>query len=374
MPNTIFFKPAGQIENTGDLLINKAEIDVLRLHGNIVIDDSNTPTWFIDAICDNTVDERLSKISSKSLRWSILVSLISKTKSRAGKLYYVIPPGHRSTKGLTSALRSLSGGFKNYILKLFGCRIIRMGFSIGPFDSINGKIDSITSGSYYYFGVRDTQSLALANRLKFKNPQYFPDLAWCYKPYKQVNTNTKNDQEYIVLSFRSNEYGTQHREDYLVPIVTKIKALLEGELKNCKIVLAYQVQYDRDAAIYIAEKLSDSYNTEVLDHKMLLPEAEQLYNNAKVVISNRLHVLLLAFQCGTLSIPLIKPEDNKKIVGIYTDNGLGDMILDSEKDIDELQTSLTHIIQNERSNLNAFQTASKNNTDIIRHKLVEIFH
>ncbi|RYZ97887.1 MAG: polysaccharide pyruvyl transferase family protein, partial [Sphingobacteriaceae bacterium] len=366
------FKPAGQIENTGDLLINKSEIDALRRFGEIIIDDNNTPVWFIDAISDPQVDKKLSATSGKSLRMSILMQLLSGKNGK--QIYYVIPPGHRSTKGYKSALRSLSGGIKNFILKSFGCRIIRMGFSIGPFDNLNGQIDAMMSGSYHYFGLRDQKSLALAQKLNFKNPQYFPDLAWCYAPYPATAATMRADKDYVVLSFRSNEYGTSHQEDYLVPIVSKIKALLESGAKGSKVILSYQVQYDRDACIYIQQQLAGEFETELIDHKMLLPEAEGLYRNAKFVLSNRLHVLLLAFQTNALSIPLIKPEDNKKIVGIYADNGLGSMILDSEQDIALLTSSLGEILDNSTKYQQLFRDASQSNTGIIGQKLDSIFN
>ncbi|RYZ98794.1 MAG: polysaccharide pyruvyl transferase family protein, partial [Sphingobacteriaceae bacterium] len=335
---------------------------------------SVAPVWFIDAISNPQVDRKLSAVSSKSFNSTILSELLSGNKNGEKRhIYYVVAPGHRSTSGLTSARRTLLGGIKNYIFKLFGGRMIRMGFSIGPFDKLNAKAESIISGNYYYYGLRDHKSMALAKSLNFSDPQYFPDLAWCYKPYPEDPATARVDKNYVVLSFRSNEYGTAHNEDYLAPIVNKIKALLKT-VSTQKIVLAYQVQYDREAAVYIQQQIGNEYETELVDHKLLLPEAEALYRNAKLVISNRLHVLMLAFQCDTLAIPLINLEDNKKIVGIYADNGMGNIILDSDQDIALLETSLNNIVAAEEKHIQLFKDAAKRNTDLMREKLDGIFN
>ncbi|RVU00289.1 polysaccharide pyruvyl transferase family protein [Mucilaginibacter limnophilus] len=375
MKNIIFFKPGAQIENTGDLLINKSEIDVLRHYGDIIVDDSNTPEWFINAISNTLVDKKLSEVSKSSLNSTFLKNLLSGNKGGIKtRFYYVIAPGHRSAKGFKSAQRSLFAGLKNLTFKLLGGRVMRMGFSIGPFDKLNGWADSLISGTYYYFGLRDNKAITLAQQLNFSKPQYFPDLAWCYTPYPENSDIARKDSGYVVLSFRSNEYGTSHNENYLVPIVNKIKDLLRSVEGVKKIVLAYQVQYDRDAAVYMQQQLNDNFETELVDHKLLLPEAEALYRNATFVLSNRLHVLMLAFQCNTVAIPLIKLEDNKKIVGIYTDNGLGDIILDAEQESLILHASLNSTLASKERFIEIFKYASERNTQLIRQKLDTIFN
>lgn len=50
MKNKIFFLPASQVDNTGDVLINKVLLDQLRKHGELIINDENKPDWFLDEI------------------------------------------------------------------------------------------------------------------------------------------------------------------------------------------------------------------------------------------------------------------------------------------------------------------------------------
>lgn len=77
-----------------------------------------------------------------------------------------------------------------------------------------------------------------------------------------------------------------------------------------------------------------------------IQENREAYGEARMVISNRLHVLLLTMSSGGLPIALLEHEEHSKIAGLYEDIGLKDLVMNSKelsktlrnsKKLDELQ-------------------------------------
>ncbi|WP_316844705.1 polysaccharide pyruvyl transferase family protein [Pedobacter psychrodurus] len=372
MLNEIYFKPALQIENTGDLLINKAIVDLLDDYGNVILDDSHTPSWFIKEISPSGTHQYLSSVSSDSLLKTIFKRLRKKDKNDKHEIFLVIQPGHTSRKGLKPALWSIKTLVELFILKSFGCKIVRTGFSIGPFDTLNGWLESLTSRTFYHYSVRDKSSLNLAQRYKFHNPKYSPDLAWAYLPN---NIENKEMRVYYVLSFRSNSYGDLHDQNYLSPIIESLIEMLKGGMPlTTKIVISYQVKYDRDACLSLHAALSEIFpNVEFLDKKLLLDEAVSLYSGAKCVISNRLHVLLLAMQCNSLALPFVSEVDNRKITSIYKDNGLDSVIIYNSDTLEINRDKFSFAINNTNVIMNKFSTLVAKNTAMIKENLNNVF-
>ena len=373
MNNIIYFKPAKQTENIGDLLINLVEVDLLRPYGQIVIDDSSTPAWFVEEISTGVTDQRLSQISAKPLI-KTLASQLWKEKFSSDKknqYYMVIQPGHTSRQGFKAAYSSFRLNSKMFLLKLLGCRILRIGFSIGPFDNYNGWVESFGSLAYHFYAVRDHESLKIAQKYHFKRPQYFPDLAWAYAPEKTEKTGLS---EYIVVSLRSNAYGKTHDSAYLKPLMDSLRALLiSSKQQNVKLVVTYQVKYDRDACVEIYETFKNEFNTEFVDSKLTLKEANLIYGNAKFVISNRLHVLLLALKCGALSFPLVDVNDNKKITSIFQDNNLKDLILDVKENVAINSEKLEKSLSDRDGVMAEFKKIQAKNKSVIEQDLSNIF-
>jgi polysaccharide pyruvyl transferase WcaK-like protein len=365
----IYFKPALQIENTGDLLINKAEIDLVRKYGHVILDDNDRPEWFMQQLSPGGQDIALSALSSESLYKTIFKRLKGQsTKS----IYLLMPGGNTSRLGRQAAKSTFKNFLRLYRLKLAGCKIIRTGFSIGPFDTLNGWMESLNSRAFYHCSFRDQSSLKLANKYKFKDPKYAPDLAWAYEPALE-DTISKGD--YYVISLRSNTYGEIHDSSYLEPIKAKLLAVLRSVLSaERRIILSYQVKYDREACLEIYDHFKSEFpNIEVLDKKLLLKDAEDLYAGAKCVFSNRLHVLLLAMQTNTLAIPFINDVDNRKVTSIYNDNGLEDIMLYSDRDAAMQIDRLTSILGNEVDVMKRFRSLVDKNKALIIDNLNGVF-
>src|SRR5690606_15159059 len=101
--------------------------------------------------------------------------------SRKEKVYLLLVPGDTSRKGRKKAISKFKELSKFAVLKFFGCRIVRLGFSIGPFDRLNLLAEKLSSHIYHAYGLRDTKSLALAKKNNFKHLFFSPDFAWSYR-------------------------------------------------------------------------------------------------------------------------------------------------------------------------------------------------
>lgn len=331
MRNRAYFVPAGQVENLGDQLINMATLDAMRSHAEIVVDDLDAPGWFVDAITRQG-DVRFSSIAKRRFFLSLAKKVVGeRLRGETVRNFIVLPPGHTSRRGARQARAACGRYLRLLCLRLLGCRIVRAGFSIGPFDRLNAIVESAASRVIGFYGLRDQASLAIARRYRFADPQYFPDLAWS-GPF--VRSSRNHAEGPVVLSFRSNAFGQVHSSRYLAPIRQRLRQLLESPLLHGRrIVVAYQVQADAQAARELFEDLRDAgHPVELLADRLDLARARELYGGAFCVLSNRLHVLLMAAQSGGLPIALVQAGDNDKITSMLADNGLEGLALRLDAD------------------------------------------
>jgi polysaccharide pyruvyl transferase WcaK-like protein len=373
MKNRIYFLPAGQVENLGDQLINAAMVDAVRPHGEVVIDDLETPRWFVDAIC-KAGDGRVSASTRRRFFLGLARDAIrQKVRGEKVRNYVILPPGHTSRRGLGQA-RAAAGRYGRLLmLRLLGCRVIRAGFSIGPFDSLNGIVESLGSRAFHFYGVRDRQSVALAQRYRFSGARYFPDLAWSEQSEGSRRVAPENGP--VVVSFRSNAFGQVHSPEYLLPICRRLRLLLGSPgAAGRPVIVAYQVESDREASVEIVADLrAGGFSVERRPERIALDEAQALYGNACCVLSNRLHVLLLAAQCGSLPVALVHLKDNAKITSMLTDNGLDDLMISLDEDAETSLRRFDAILLRRTVVMAKIEKARRDNGRLIADSLSEIF-
>lgn len=364
--NHFLYNPVTQYDNTGDLLINKSLIYLLRTYGQVIIDDRKKPTTFINQLIAPQ-DQKLSELTEKGL-FSFLEGKLSRSMQSVDDVYYlVLVPGDFSKQGLKKALSGLKFYFRLRKLKKLGCRILRIGASLSTFDLPNYIVESLYSTTYFAYGLRDKQSMAKAARFRFSNVRYFPDLAWAYHP-NLIERESDVTERYILISFRANQSGTIHDRDFFSNVKHQLFALLSHDaFDDYKIVVSYQVQYDREASQELVDLFADKFEVEFIDRLLSLDEAVHLYTHADLVISNRLHVVLLGSICHTLSVPFINPLDNKKIASIYQDNAIYDLVLDYRDDITRLRDRLVNLVERKDAVRGLLEDKRKHNAQIIEN-------
>lgn len=345
--NKIYLLPAVQYNNTGDVLINKILIEELRIYGDLIVNDKGFPNWFIEELGVKE-NERFSNYYKDNFFEGIRISI---DNNKNIPHFLVIHPGHTSRQGWKTALLSDHGILKTikyFNLRRKGLKFLRFGFSIGPFDIFNTISESFYTRVFSYYGVRDTKSLTLAKNAKFHKPQLMPDLAWKYTFDKE----SEKKENYIVLSFRSGSFGTKHNSENLIPVISELKTIISSLNQNYKIKVVYQVLYDKEGAEEIYKDLkANDFNVELINEKLNLEAASKLYKNADLLISNRLHVILLGLVQGIPAFPLVREDHNQKIINIFTDNNLHEYLLyigDNSNNVKKIESILNNEVENNR--------------------------
>lgn len=320
MNKIIFFRPQTQYENMGDLVINQQLLKKILETGvkvEINLISENVPDWFISKLTkDIKID---SFLSNKFQYYKKLASSILSKKT----VFIFEPPGHHFHNDDIKKVKRWY--LKQRIIHLLGAEYVRIGVSIGPYSEDVLPIELKKSKLYKFTGVRELYSMEYLKSIDIVNFAYCPDLGACL-PFLKKNQN--NQENICLYEFRTSPLSTSMTDidgnSNIIDVLLKLK-----EKYILKPVL--QVELDRDYITYL-EKNIDSRNDPV---SFIHDGQESIYAEyakAKLVVSNRLHVLLFALSQGTMVIPVINRKLHFKVAGVFEDMGLGDVIFDTNSD------------------------------------------
>lgn len=366
----IYYDTRTQYENNGDLLISLTLINELKHYGNVIFDDNGAPPWYTREIVSPGTEGLSLHTKNTTIKHLFLESISLRRANPKSVRYLFLVPGHVTSAAGT--LVTLKRAAALMILKIFGVRIVRVGFSIDI--KPGALIDRLLLKSHYYLGLRDKQSLHNAIEAKAKNADYFPDLAWLYHPPPRLIEQKKKQ---IIISFRSSSLGTSHDSDRLKDTLKALSELLQSEeFKHYKITIAHQVSYDKEACQEIASflKKENTINVEHIDKKLSLTDSVELYSQSEYVISNRLHVLLIAAACKAVPVPLIKDGENIKIQSIFEDNQLDNLIIHESDNPTLKREKYQHLHKNRSQILKLLDSVQKENTEKARHNIAKLFN
>lgn len=226
--------------------------------------------------------------------------------------------------------------------------------TIFPFSSITnlGSLKTLRShlDIFNIFLIRDNKSLELLNQLDItKNSKVIKstDISFYLNYEFQKRTNDKK----IAVSFRAsipenhNNVNEQHLK--LLKLVSEI---------NNNIEYCYQVNEDLD---YLSEIFpNEDY------YKLDFYNWEEYYSQLDVILTNRLHVALMAMSKGVIPIISTSPNHNK-LISIFKENNLEELLV---CDIHSINKKVNFIFENcsiirEKMQL----TFSKNKVSILKN-------
>ena len=366
--NYIYYQTKTKFINTGDVLINKALLDSLRNYGHLRCNCSNEiPEHFIKELGIN----RDEKIEAKGELKFVLDVIKQKIKSKQNdKIYVVSGLGHHFGNSRKKIIRNLISGLIIFpIYRLFGIQIIRIGFSIGPVSKklgISEKIRSIFINHYY---VRDKKSLELCNKYRITKTKICPDMSWIYleKNSRKIN-KTKN----IIVCLRNSMFDSEDIE-YEKNLVMKLDLLLKkisSKEKNIKVIFSYQVEEDCEFTKKLYKKYKYVYNCALVKEQIRLSSAEEIYGNAYINISNRMHSILLSYKYGALPIVLTDLEQHSKITQTLIDNNFENIGID----IYNNNNNIDFLLDNHDKILNYMFSIEKEKQEEINVILNKIFN
>ena len=359
MKTTIFYKTTADFDNTGEVLIYKSLLEFLRKYGNIIINDGvGIQPKFLEriGIDDN---ERLSKKTSlKFIPFMILKSLIGKFKRE--KIVFVTGVGEHSVGGLKSVGKNIASFVFLLILRLCGVTVVRLGMSMRIHGAIPALSEKILSYVVNYYYVRDSISLDNCRNAGVKKCRLAPDLSWGYIiPQIEENENRKD----VYMSFRFFCESEKNCSEYQLRLVQCIKTIVERVSKKIdgRIVFSYQCDADKDFMYSIYKQLSFIPNLVMSDEMITLQNAASYYGNASIILSNRLHVLLLGYKYGAPTVCISDIEKHRKIRGIFYDNGLENLLLDFNQDDDMIVSNVMQMLENRKELIEKYRIREKAN-------------
>lgn len=197
--------------------------------------------------------------------------------------------------------------------------------------SIDPRINAKEFSMYKSIGVRDNPSFDFIK--KHHNLVFFtPDMA-CLLPTKKP----KSEGNKTIISFRENTPDNNYSSEYSEKTITSLPIILKLLDTDSEQTYFYsQVEEDDQYNIKLSTKITNQSNILKINKQKKELYYQELFNDCKYVLSNRLHVLLPAMIEGVLAIALLS-RSHKKIIDLLTTYGLDKTIvyIDSDLNIEE---------------------------------------
>lgn len=325
-----FYGAKTQHENLGDLVINRLLLERIREKGEVHILVNGVPGWYLDSVvCESDNIYESSVLFVKKL---LLSSVFGSNGSR--KVVLVLNPGGFSGDynlyGLVRQVMLL--GFYT-VLKVTGVEIIRLGASFERIGSRRALVERLKSKVMKFVGLRDSLSISISKNLKWSNCAEFPDFAFLLrKSDSDRSIGSGENSRYGVAGFYSRKNSSQ--DEFIEKQLAKVCAHL-NEHGADELLVTSQVIFDESVNDSLVERLSE---TCVCRSVVCRSEksALNIYGGSAWVLSNRLHVLLFALSQGVLAFALVSHEHDIKIIGIFRDMQLPELIIPLDcEDINE---------------------------------------
>jgi polysaccharide pyruvyl transferase WcaK-like protein len=367
--NIIFYKTTADFDNTGEVLIYKSLLELLRRQGKVIIDDSaKIQPLFLNRI-QIKKEEKLSNNTSLSFTVAMIIFAL-KALFSSNKINFVTGVGDHVVSGNKDILKNIYSFIFCLLLRVLNVRIIRIGMSIrfaGKFEALSEQLLALAFNYYY---VRDSLSLQNCKKAGISKCRLAPDLSWAYV----VNNAPSTNKKYIIFSLR--DFGENH-SPYVVRLTEVVVALIASILdKNPKQQILFTYQVDKDLPfmqqIYDACK---NYHTNItlIPDLITLENAHKYYGNSSLVFSNRLHILLLAYKYNALTIGLTDLQKYIKITGIFKDAKLSDQLIEINQPFNKIEANYKKLTESLQDRIGAIKNIETNYRLELQSVMREIF-
>ncbi|WP_428820434.1 polysaccharide pyruvyl transferase family protein [Microbulbifer sp. MCCC 1A16149] len=319
--NKYFISLRTQFPNLGDLLINRALLEEVLERGEVYVDVSGVPSWYLSIILNSLPCKNIRVRNVLSFYTSFLYSLALNIFKRESSTFLLLKPGgYMAITSLEVALRRGIHGASLHIWRLLGANIVRAPSSqrnsIGIFRYIDKFRLSAVSSSLIrdVISEEEMQDLTIPFLSSYDLAILFFALPRhsLFKP----QSNECASRSRLAISFRKPR--TIEEENHYLDIAEH----LSGEVRTVQFVS--QVFYDDE----INSRLAQSFGAQFVQYLGTVNSIEDVVNQyevAEFVISNRLHVLLLALLNGAIPIAVVGDEDSK-IEGFFAKLGMHNFV------------------------------------------------
>lgn len=312
--NVSFLSIRTQFENLGDALINRELIRLLAARGGLVVDTGIAPGWFVDML-DLPADA--TRVSGRP---RLFLEMVRALLRGDRPYYFFLPGGLFGEFGRLQLAKKALALLPLRVLRLLGVRLCHVGPSferIGPNYIAHLRRRRPLLHAFY---VRDARSLRLLETSAVGCDGLLPDLAFNLFDGPSAVPAAGSD---VCFSFRTDQHA-----DQFDACMTMVERVVDALPEGARCHVAVQVERDRPGMEAIRDRLQARLGTpvELFQETRDIARMQDFYRDMGVVVSNRLHVLLLgASVCGRLVACV--DEKNQKISGLLETLGRGDLVL-----------------------------------------------
>lgn len=336
--------------NLGDIVICRTLFSDLRSHGHLVIIDRDVSEIVLKRM-EIQETECLSRITSLPPLLFIVLITALRFFNPSFKTFYVEIPGHRfssNPKSFREFLYQLcfhiNEAYRLTVLRLCRVRICKFGLSIGPLSRISAWFERWIKHLTHFYSVRESASVNYLGTMGIENVSFFPDFGWLSFRGNKWESPTKK----VIFSFRESTHSLSIREGYEESLYEVLDPLVPHLTQmGYSILVTFQVAFDEPIAQRIYKRYRSNpavtYNPELINENTFT-----LYANAAFIVSNRLHALIFGAMQGAIPVPLVNMNDHLKIIGIFNDLGLHDLMLNLKAgpaEAKKIQYALDHAEQ-----------------------------
>ncbi|HIZ87537.1 MAG TPA: polysaccharide pyruvyl transferase family protein [Candidatus Coprenecus pullistercoris] len=351
-----YFLCATQSSNLGDLLINKMLIDELCKYGFVFVDCYNIPLEFKKYILENNNAVDVYNAKGFSIKKGNIAKFNFFLKENDIQCFTQSP----GPLGKLSRKYSIYFKLISLILKFHKIKYFLIGNCCSRAIALKEKI-SIDYANAYYLRSKSSQKYLLSYHIK--NVNYIPDIAFLYRNKAIISKKNK----IAALCFREIKSDYNSFIKWLQQIVSLLKAY------DYQIELIYQVATDKDFTYKVHEDISKRFKDISLKNNIIWYDNINYYSGKAMIISNRLHSLLLGAIHNAIPIALCdNSPETLKINDVYN-SVFPDKSSYLQISINSY-SNLHHIIKNYESMEEYVACIADNNSSLCHNMINEIAH
>lgn len=301
-----------QYTNLGDIVLNKVLIEQLALRGSIIsIGNGERPPPALEQV--------LQRLAHRRLTWPTFLKYILGTMfDRHVRVLCLNPGGYRGDL----AVRNYINAMTYAAARLFGVRLLRIGFSLGPLTERRRRLERLQARLFDVCAVRDRTSLAELAESARSRVRLLPDLALMATDIGSP-AGAANPRPLLLISLREGDgerFAMYHR----------LSEALQQLADEHHLRLVFVAQVKRDAAHLqaLARSVASEFRMLDTDDPDVLTRLNELYSAAAILVTNRMHAGIFAAMNGCIPAALIRPAHDLKIVGVMQDARLDGLVHD----------------------------------------------
>lgn len=304
----VFFSLRAQYENLGDEVINMLLLRELLKRQKVVAFTSGVPSWYLDNLLHGL--ERNSKELLLVEQYPKFLSMMIRSGCRGEASWFFTSCGD-VTPAREQAVRD---GLLTSLQLLPSLRMAMVGVSLARVTTSRARMYRSAQARGGAVTVRDSQSQTLLSQ-RGAHVSLVPDLAFLL-PLSDLPSKTK-----LIISMR------EVHSDCGEKVLKKLHSIYHvARRQGLAPYVTWQVARDEDYCRTISQKLGAELVAPAATATGRLGAQLDLYDHSAVVVSNRLHVLLLAASRGARPIALLH-RDEVKVRSIFTDSAMAEQII-----------------------------------------------